>query len=100
MLLTEDPARAFARFRQDGTVAECVIFNAQGIGRAALEMFNTFGSDNHTHFVRAILLLDETQRAWRVEAVTADHRLVLCLPLTMKQLCAELTRLLEIQVKH
>ena len=52
MLLTEDPGRALSRFRQDATVADCVIFSSQQLGRRALEAFNHFGDDPKTSFVR------------------------------------------------
>jgi serine/threonine-protein kinase len=94
VLLTSDPVRAVGRFRQDFTAADCVVFAAQELGQAALQMFNHLGEDKRTHFVRAILLLDESQRDWEKEANTAAHRIVLSMPLTMKQLRSALTRLI------
>jgi hypothetical protein len=44
--------------------------------------------------VPAILLLNESQKAWRSKAHTAAHRVVLVMPLTMKQLRANLEQLL------
>jgi eukaryotic-like serine/threonine-protein kinase len=99
MLLTEDPARALSRFRQDGTVADCVIFSAQQLGRQAVDMFNHFADDPKTNFVRAVLLLDEKQHDWQNEAIGADHRRVVCLPITMKQLCSELVSLVGVKRK-
>ena len=45
VLVIVDPVRAVDRFRQDASVADCVIFNAQQIGQPALEMFNQLGED-------------------------------------------------------
>jgi len=94
VLLTADPARALNRFRQDATAAECIVFNAQEVGEAALHCFNELGEDKKTHFIPAVLLLDATQREWQREANTADHRVVLAMPITMKQLRQTLGRLL------
>jgi serine/threonine-protein kinase len=94
VLLTSDPARAVARFRQDATAADCVIFNAQGIGEPALAMFNALEDDAKTKAIRAVLLLDPNQEAWKEQAKTAPHRLVLMMPLMMKDLRAALAALI------
>ncbi|MGO8689247.1 MAG: serine/threonine protein kinase [Thermoguttaceae bacterium] len=94
VLLTSDPARAVSRFRQDNTVADCVLFAAEEIGPAALEWFNRLGTDRKALSVRALLLLGENQRAWEKDAEVADHRKVLFMPLTMRQLRAALADLL------
>ncbi len=93
-LVTADPARAAGRFRQDATVADCVIFNAQQVGSLALEMFNELGADQRTESVPAILLLDEHQRPWKSRARTAQHRIVLNTPITMNQLRIAVEQLL------
>jgi CheY-like chemotaxis protein len=86
VLVTADPVRAVNRFRQDAVVADCVIFNAQQIGQPALEMFNVLGDGKETESVPALLLLDEVQQKWKLHAHTARHRIVLVMPVTMKQL--------------
>ena len=93
VLLTSDPDTALSRFRQDATAADCVVFNAQELGQSALEMFNQFGEDTKTHFVSALLLLDEDQHDWQKQAHTTDRRVVLPMPVTMKQLRATLATL-------
>jgi len=95
VLLTSDPVRALARFRQDATAAECVVFNAQELGQSALEQFNALDDDPKTRFVRAVLLLDPSQELWKAEAKAAPHRLVLMMPLRMKELRAALASLIE-----
>jgi DNA-binding response OmpR family regulator len=94
VLVTADPGRATGRFRQDASVADCIVFNAQQIGSPALEMFNVLGEDPRTESVPAILLLDEKQRQWESQARTARHRIVLTTPITMGQLRASLEQLL------
>ena len=72
-----------------------MIFNAQSIGRRALDIFNRFGDDRVIATVPAILLLEDSQRQWKAKAKTAEHRVVLPMPITMKQLRVALTQLIE-----
>jgi len=97
VLLTSDPHRALDRLRQDIGVADCVVFNGQKIGESALEVFNTFGEDARTALIPAVLLLDGKQRDWEKDAVTARHRLVLQMPITMKKLRAVLAKLVRME---
>jgi serine/threonine-protein kinase len=99
VLLTSDPARAVARFRQDTTVADCVIINAQELGQPALESFNALGGDRRTLYVPALLLLDQSQEEWRNEAQTAERRMVLSMPISVKQLRETLARMLAPRAK-
>jgi eukaryotic-like serine/threonine-protein kinase len=94
VLVTADPGRAAGRFRQDAAVADCILFSAQQIGHHALDMFNQMGEDKRTESVPAILLLNESQQPWKPQAHTADHRIVLSMPLTMKQLRTSVEQLL------
>jgi len=93
VLLTSDPKRAIQRFRQDATVADCVIFNAQELGEAAIDGFNQFGKDPKTNFVPAVLLLDEHQRGWKKQAELGPRRVALGMPITMKKLRIALAKL-------
>ena len=95
VLLTSDPNRALTRLRQDADTADCVILNAQEIGETALKVFNDFAEDSRTNSIPAVLLLDEGQHPWKSQAVTADHRVVLPMPITMKQLRSTLARLVH-----
>lgn len=94
VLLTSDPHRAVERFRQDLQTANCLVLNAQEIGRSALTAFNDFADDKKIDAVPVVLLVDETQQHLADEAKTAEHRLVLSMPLTMKQLRAALAKLM------
>jgi len=93
VLMTADPARAVGRFRQDPAVADAVVFDAQQIGAPALDMFNELTEDERTQPVPAVLLLGERQKALRSEAQTAGHRVVLTMPITMRQLNTALEKL-------
>ena len=56
-------------------------------------MFNELGESKETESIPAILLLDEPQQKWKSEARTARHRIVLSMPVTMKQLRTLLAQL-------
>ncbi len=94
VLLTSDPERAVARFRQNVKTADCIVFNAQEVGRSALAAFNVFGEDKKIESVPAVLLVDENQQHLVEEAGTAEHRVVMSMPITMKQLRATLSKLI------
>ena len=58
-------------------------------------MFNQMGEDKRTESVPAILLLNENQQPWKSKARTAGHRIVVTMPLTMKQLRNSVEQLLH-----
>ena len=93
VLVTADPVRAVGWFQQNASAADCVIFNAQQIGQSALDMFNQLDEDERTKSVPAMLLLGEAQGRWKSQARTAPNRVVLSMPITMKQLRATLSEL-------
>ncbi len=97
VLLTSDPKRALDRIRQDQHAADCVVFNAQQIGKPALEMFNYFAEDTKTTLIPVALLLEGQQRKWERDAITDKHRIVLPMPITMKQLRTAIAKLVELQ---
>jgi hypothetical protein len=76
-------------------VPDAVVFSAQELGEAALDGFNALGEDGKTKFVKAVLLLAENQKEWQSRVFTAKHRVVLTMPITMKELRATMTTLLE-----
>jgi eukaryotic-like serine/threonine-protein kinase len=96
VLVTADPQRAVARVRQDNTAIQCLVFCAQGLGRAALNGFNELAADDRTSSLPALLLLDEPQKDWKRQAALTDHRIVLTMPITMKQLRNALASLLNL----
>jgi len=98
VLLTGDPFRALERFADDPRVAECIVFCADSIGREALEAFNRFAEGEQTKDIPAILLLGVEQREWRHEALLAEHRVFMSMPIKLKALRAVLARLLARQV--
>ncbi|MGA2618893.1 MAG: protein kinase [Thermoguttaceae bacterium] len=99
VLVTSDVERAMNRLRQDGTTADCVLFSAQELGDTALNSFNALANDNKTRFIRALLLLDHTQEDWKSRVLASDYRVVLSMPLKMKELRAAMSSLLKVEQK-
>jgi serine/threonine-protein kinase len=99
VLVMSDPKRVLERFRQEPSAADCVLFNAQQIGRSALDIFNRFGKDKIMRAVPAILILGESQKDWKEKADAEEHRLVLGMPFTLKQLRVTLSKLIEPEVE-
>lgn len=95
VLVIADPERAVSRFHQDNSVADCVIFSSQELGEAALAGFNALMEDSRTNFVRAMLLLEESHKDWQNRAIQASYRVVLTMPITLKQLRSTLASLIE-----
>ena len=95
VLVIADPERAIARLRKDNNAAQCIVFCAQGLGEAALNGFNMLSGDDRTVSVPAVLLLDEPQKDWKEQATVAEHRIVLTMPITMKDLRSKLAELMD-----
>jgi eukaryotic-like serine/threonine-protein kinase len=93
VLIIADPARALGRCIQDPTIADCVVFDAQLLGQSAVDAFNQLGAETETRSIPAVLLLGESQSEWKSQAGTAERRVVLTMPITMKQLQETLARL-------
>ena len=51
--------------------------------------------DDRTISVPALLLLDEPQKGWKEQASVAEHRIVMTMPITMKDLRSKLAALMD-----
>jgi eukaryotic-like serine/threonine-protein kinase len=93
VLVTQDPDRALSRFADGSRVADCVIFSTGELGEPALEAFNRFGEAKHTGRIPAVLLLGEHQQDWKKRAKLGQHRVVMSMPIKLRQLRETLARL-------
>jgi eukaryotic-like serine/threonine-protein kinase len=93
VLVIGDPRRALARFDADAidSAADCVLFSTQELSGEALEAFNRFGEAPLTRDIPAILLVDEKQQNIMRRAKLSSHRLMLKMPLKVRQLRAACT---------
>lgn len=96
VLVISDPSRALARFQPDEEPpAHCVLFSAPELGANALDAYNQFTADEHTANIPAILLVDRKQQFIIRNAKTAPNRMMLAMPLKVRELRAALLRLLK-----
>ena len=95
VLVISDPLRAITRFNpEEEAPADCVLFSAPELGAAALEAFNEFGSNAHTANIPAILLVDRKQQFVIRSAQLGPKRMMLAMPLKVRDLRVALLRLL------
>ena len=93
VLVTQDPQRALSRFADGAKAADCVIFSTGELGEPALEAFNRFAENEHTGPIPAVLLLGEHQQDWSKRAKLDKHRVVISMPIKLRQLREVLARL-------
>jgi serine/threonine-protein kinase len=93
VLVTRDPDRALSRFADGSKAADCVIFSTSELGEPALEAFNKFAEGRNTSPIPAVLLLGEHQQDWRKRAKLNKHRVVMSMPIKLRQLREVLDKL-------
>jgi len=94
VLITNDPKRAIERFENEIRTADCAVFSAQDLGLRAVAAFNHLGETDTTQDIPAVLLIDKRQKELVDAARTDDHRVLLPMPLKIKNLLQALTQLL------
>jgi len=97
VLIISAPQRALERIKDETDGIDCIIINASELGETGITAFNQIGDDPRTHMIPALLLLDESQRDLVPMVNRSDHRQVLTLPVTMKQLRGVVTELMSKQ---
>lgn len=96
VLVISDPARALSRFVPDEDApADCVLFSAPELSSAALDAFNDFGTQPHTAHIPAILLVDRKQQFIIRNAKVGPKRMMLAMPLKVRELRTALLRLFK-----
>jgi CheY-like chemotaxis protein len=98
VLLFGDPQRAIARVLDSPKrLCDCAIFCTSELGESALAAFNEFGTHESTKDVPAILFADNKQASIIKDAQLADHRVLLSMPLRVRELRDTLLKLLRPQ---
>ncbi|MDR1268789.1 MAG: serine/threonine protein kinase [Planctomycetaceae bacterium] len=90
-----EPDEMTKLFSENDLAAQCIIFNAQSLGMRAVRAFNDFSQRRGLRDVAAILLLDSSQSDWADSVTPQHHRIVLTMPVTVKQFRDSMTWLLE-----
>lgn len=94
VLVISDADRALARFvPEEDSPADCVLFSAPELASSALDAFNQFGTDEHTAHIPAILLVDRRQQFVIRNAKVGPKRIMLAMPLKVRELRTALLRL-------
>jgi hypothetical protein len=81
----DDPDKMIPYFEENDLVAQCVIFNGQSLGIRAVRAFNDFAQRRGLRDVAAILILDKDQTEWEESVTPQHHRVILTMPVTVKQ---------------
>jgi serine/threonine-protein kinase len=96
---SKSTARALNRLLDsDIKLCDCAIFGTSELGEVAVRGFNEFNNHEATKDLPAILFVDPRHAAIASEAQLADHRVLLSMPLKLRELRETLQRLLHPQV--
>ena len=95
VLLVGNPNQAVDRLIENAKIADCVLFNAQHIGKETVRAFNRLGLENVGQKMPSILILDEHQGSWSEDVNTAANRAIMVMPLKMKELRDNLAKLIS-----
>lgn len=100
VLVIGDCRRALTRWEEaNEPPAECAIFSTLEFGQDAIDAFNRFGELEAGRKIPAILFVDDKHRAAAKQARHAAHRVLLPLPLKVRQLRSTLLGLLKPQAE-
>ena len=95
VLVFSDPVRAIARIEDSATkLVDCVLFSTLSLAEDSLEAFNKFGASEATKKIPAILFVDPKQSELIKEAKLSDKRVLVSMPLKVRELRETLTKLL------
>ncbi|WP_254510008.1 protein kinase domain-containing protein [Anatilimnocola floriformis] len=87
VLVISDPVRALARFTEyEPAPADCVLFSALELGEDALDVFNRFGSIEHTKQIPAMIFADPRQVDIVKGAQLTARRLLLKYPFKVREI--------------
>ncbi|MDR3183612.1 MAG: serine/threonine protein kinase [Planctomycetaceae bacterium] len=85
-LAVNDPKKVPDIFADDDTAAQCIVFNAQSLGIRAVRAFNDFAQYRGLRDIGAILILDGGQSDWADDVIPQYNRVVLTMPVKVKEL--------------
>jgi serine/threonine-protein kinase len=95
VLVFSDPQRALVRIEDAATkLVDCVLFSTLALGEESLEAFNKFGATASTKQIPAILFVDGKQTDLIKTAALSEHRVLLSMPLKVRELRETLLNLL------
>lgn len=96
VLIFSDLQRAIKRFEDDDRApADCLLLCAPDLGEVAIDAFNALSRRVSTKNVPAILIVDTKQAGELKSADLAPHRVVLSMPIKVRELRETLLKLLQ-----
>ena len=95
VLITSKPDTVFRRFAEEETVADVVVFCTTELEEQAVEAFNRFGEDELTAETPTLLMVEKERPDLVAAARRGPNRMLLPLPLKVKDLRIALVRLLK-----
>ncbi|MDR0871343.1 MAG: serine/threonine protein kinase [Planctomycetaceae bacterium] len=90
-----EPDEIIKQFQENDLAAQCIIFNAQSLGMRAVRGYNDFAQRRGFKDVAAVLILDTGQGDWADTVAPQHHRIVLTMPITVRQFRESMTWLME-----
>ncbi|GHT25945.1 protein kinase [Planctomycetales bacterium] len=91
----QEPDDISKKFSENDLAAQCIVFNAQSLGMRAVRGFNDFAQRRGFRDTAAILILNQGQADWAEQVTPQHHRIVLTMPVTVKQFKESMTWLLQ-----
>ncbi|MCL2743505.1 MAG: serine/threonine protein kinase [Planctomycetaceae bacterium] len=91
----QEPDDIYRKFSENDLVAQCIVFNGQSLGMRAVRAFNDFAQRRGFRDVAAILILNQGQADWAEQVTPQHHRIVLIMPVTVRQFKESKTWLLQ-----
>jgi len=82
-------------FTKDDLAAQCILFNGQSLGIRAVRGFNDFAQYRSLRDIVAILILDTGQLDWADSVTTTSNRIVMTMPIKVKEIRETLSQMLE-----
>ena len=94
-LCVNNPDEVKKIFTEDDLAAQCILFNGQSLGMRAVRAFNDFSQYRGLRDVGTILILDEGQADWADSVTLSPNRIIMTMPITVKQIRAILSQMFD-----
>jgi serine/threonine-protein kinase len=94
-ICTNSPEDVHKMFEKDDLAAQCILFNGKSLGMRAVRAFNDFSQYRSLRDVSAVLILEAGQLDWADSVVTLPNRVVMTMPIKVRELHEILTHIFE-----
>jgi serine/threonine protein kinase len=91
------PEAALETLSHDTMFPQCVLFNATSLGMRAVRGFTELGTRRAVKEIPCILLLDDVQGSIAENVPTQKHRIILQMPISIKELKEKIAELIKPQ---